>query len=815
MSSLFPTMDAETKTNNDNDESISPSPLRTMTGSTIHTDAESGRTYKHKDGTSSWVNVHTDDARDDATGKQYVADANGTSSWLQSSDNDGQQQPVVCPQALPSKSPMDLITMAAKGDKDGVAQGLSEYDSDFDFTFVPLIHPSTGKVSSLQQFQEEALILIDAESVTFAHWEQNAAESAANDEKKGNVKQCFKMLVDAGMEWQDVPEWVSTFCEDDTSSPPRVAFRKQQNQLKQASACRAGENAADSATLTCGCCSTEDSNRKTGLVHDTTGKMALHCDPYDVDHPECPERLQSIMEAIRQAGLYDMCVCIEGRKVSRDELQTVHTKEHIDNVDRLLDKVHRREAMEDLESDSVYANEHTTEAAYLSCGASLAATEAVLNGTVQNALVIARPPGHHAEACQCMGFCIFNNVAVAAACAIEKWSAKKVLILDWDVHHGNGTQHMFENNPNIMYVSLHRYEHGTFYPGSKDGGPLKTGGDGTNLNIGWNTGRKTDEDYAYAFEHCVMPACREFAPDLVYVSAGFDAARGDPLGGCDVSPLGYGHMTKELSTLAEGKIIVVLEGGYNLQSIAASTLGCLNVLLGGNSPPYETRQRHTKEAEEEEDEEDIRLIQIAEELNLDLQNKKLIEEKEKLQKTPPGMKRRIRVPPKSLTGETKQDPESKTSSNTNTEDEGMDSDREDAVQSVKDTIRAHHALLEHHRNAPKWPIEEMKRLGLVYRNQARTTDGATPLYIASQQGHTDLVAILLGTSGIHINQPQKDESNALIIAALNGHVEVVRLLLQQPNIELNKKSYGKSPLGWATQMNHTEIIQLLTDAGVQ
>jgi histone deacetylase 6 len=302
--------------------------------------------------------------------------------------------------------------------------------------------------------------------------------------------------------------------------------------------------------------------------------------------------------------------------------------------------------MDELESKSVYANEHSTEAAYLSCGASLAATEAVLNGTVQNALVIARPPGHHAEACQCMGFCMFNNVAVAAACAIEKWNVKKILILDWDVHHGNGTQHMFEDNPNVMYVSLHRYEQGTFYPCSRDGSPLKTGSDGTNLNIGWNTGWKTDEDYAYAFEHCVMPACREFAPDLVYISAGFDAARGDPLGGCDVSPLGYGYMTKELVSLAEGKVIIVLEGGYNLQSIAASTLGCLNVLLGGDPPPLETQR-----AKEKDD---------AEKDGRDSDN----------------------------------------------------SDREDTVQSVLNTIQAHHALLEHHCNAPKWPIEEMKRLGL-------------------------------------------------------------------------------------------------------
>ena len=140
---------------------------------------------------------------------------------------------------------------------------------------------------------------------------------------------------------------------------------------------------------------------------------------------------------------------------------------------------------------------------------------------------------------------------------------------------------MFYDNPNVMYVSLHRYDNGHFYPPSQDGGPTMVGINGTNINIGWNTSQVSDADYFAAFDHVVMPACREFVPDLVYVSAGFDAARGDPLGGCDVTPYGYAQMLHQLSSLANGRVIVVLEGGYNLESIAASTLSCLHVLLGG------------------------------------------------------------------------------------------------------------------------------------------------------------------------------------------------------------------------------------------
>ena len=357
----------------------------------------------------------------------------------------------------------------------------------------------------------------------------------------------------------------------------------------------------------------------TGIVHDRDGRMGLHRNPHDTAHPECPGRLLSIMEAVRASGLIHKCADVPGRMATAEDILAVHPQEHLDFVEQLRDVGTREERSKAMSSDSVYANEHTVDAAYLSCGASLALTDAIMGGTrrVKNGMVVARPPGHHAEPCACMGFCIFNNVAVAAARAKKLGGdGTRVLIVDWDVHHGNGTQRIFLNDPDVMYVSLHRFDNGNFYPATDDGSPDVVGGEGeggegascgagkgagkgagpanpsakgTNINIGWNKSRRGgagigDADYMAAFQHVVMPAARMFDPDIVYVSAGFDAARGDPLGGCDVTPACYAHMTHSLCSLADGKVVVVLEGGYNLKSIAKSAVACLHVLAGGSPP---------------------------------------------------------------------------------------------------------------------------------------------------------------------------------------------------------------------------------------
>lgn len=188
------------------------------------------------------------------------------------------------------------------------------------------------------------------------------------------------------------------------------------------------------------------------------------------------------------------------------------------------------------------------------------------------------------------GFCIFNNVAVAARKLLARSKSnniKKILILDWDIHHGNGVQKEFYNDPNVLYISIHRYESANFYPFEEDADISFCGefpGEGMNVNIPWATCGKTDNDYIYAFQKVVMPIAFEFSPDFVIVAAGFDAADNDHLGECHVSPAGYANMTHMLKGLAGGKIAFALEGGYNLEAISNSASACLAVLLG-DSPP--------------------------------------------------------------------------------------------------------------------------------------------------------------------------------------------------------------------------------------
>ncbi|GCB81496.1 hypothetical protein scyTo_0022519, partial [Scyliorhinus torazame] len=182
---------------------------------------------------------------------------------------------------------------------------------------------------------------------------------------------------------------------------------------------------------------------------------------------------------------------------------------------------------------------------------------------VQNGVALIRPPGHHAERDVACGFCFFNNVALAARFAQNLVGHKiKVLILDWDVHHGNGTQHMFEDDPSVLYISIHRYDNGSFFPNTEDADYTKVGidaGEGFNVNIPWNGSKMGDAEYMTAFHRLVMPISYQFQPDLVLVSAGFDAAQGDPLGGCKVSPECYAHLTHMLLGLAGGRVVMALE----------------------------------------------------------------------------------------------------------------------------------------------------------------------------------------------------------------------------------------------------------------
>lgn len=243
--------------------------------------------------------------------------------------------------------------------------------------------------------------------------------------------------------------------------------------------------------------------------------------------------------------------------------------------------------------DSIYFNHATYECAKLAVGGAIEACKAVVEGAVRNAIAIIRPPGHHAESTQPSGFCIFNNVPIATRVCQNAYpeTCRKVLILDWDVHHGNGIQHAFYDDPNVLYISLHVYKNGQFYPSLPDGNLDFCGdapGEGKNVNIPWEELGMGDAEYLYAFQEVVMPIASEFDPDLVIISAGFDAAEGDLLGGCFVTPACYGHMTHMLMRLAKGKLVVCLEGGYNLRSIARSALAVTRVLM--LEPPDRLRE---------------------------------------------------------------------------------------------------------------------------------------------------------------------------------------------------------------------------------
>lgn len=252
----------------------------------------------------------------------------------------------------------------------------------------------------------------------------------------------------------------------------------------------------------------------------------------------------------------------------------VHSSEHIESVE-VTSKL-----MSSYFTSDTYANEHSACAARLAAGLCADLASAIVSGRAKNGFALVRPPGHHAGVKDVMGFCLHNNAAVAALAA-QAAGARKVLILDWDVHHGNGTQEIFEQNNSVLYISLHRHEGGTFYPGT--GGAHEVGymgAEGFCVNIPWSRGGVGDNDYIFAFQHVVLPIASEFAPDFTIISAGFDAARGDPLGGCDITPFGYAHMTHMLNALSGGKMLVILEGGYNLRSISSSATAVIKVLLG-------------------------------------------------------------------------------------------------------------------------------------------------------------------------------------------------------------------------------------------
>ncbi len=292
-------------------------------------------------------------------------------------------------------------------------------------------------------------------------------------------------------------------------------------------------------------------------------------------HPEEPARLQAVISHLEQTGLLGRMVEITPRDATTADLELVHSRELIARVWEMAE-----EGGGWLDPDT-YVVARSYRAALRSAGGVLAATDAVLDGEVRSAFCLVRPPGHHATPTQSMGFCLFNNVAVAAAHALERRGLERVAIVDFDVHHGNGTQDAFYSEPRVLFVSTHQHP---FYPGGGDWAETGEGeGKGTTVNLPLPQGCGREE-YLRAYREVCEPLVRRFRPQLLLVSAGFDAHLADPLAQMRLDTRGYYEIASLLGALAdelcEGRAVFTLEGGYDHTALAWSVQACIDTLLG-------------------------------------------------------------------------------------------------------------------------------------------------------------------------------------------------------------------------------------------
>lgn len=324
---------------------------------------------------------------------------------------------------------------------------------------------------------------------------------------------------------------------------------------------------------------------RTALVFDN--RMAQHRCLSERGHPERPERILKPWQVLAKRGLLDQCLLLESRSASVEELLLVHDKKYVHKM-RCSAGLQTNELIRLQEKySSVYLCPESFSSALLAAGSLLQLVDAVCLGKCLNGMALIRPPGHHAERDAASGFCLFNNVSIAARHALEVRGLKRILIVDWDVHHGNGTQHAFYDDPRVLFVSIHRHDHGMFFPCSSDAdyGSVGDGpGRGFNVNVAWNTDGLSDGDYLAAFFQLVLPIAYAFSPDLVLVSCGFDSCVGDCLGNCRVTAEAYAHLTHLLLPLARGRLVLALEGGYNLSKLPAAVCHCVGALLGQRPP---------------------------------------------------------------------------------------------------------------------------------------------------------------------------------------------------------------------------------------
>jgi acetoin utilization deacetylase AcuC-like enzyme len=299
------------------------------------------------------------------------------------------------------------------------------------------------------------------------------------------------------------------------------------------------------------------------LQHDTGG------------HVESAQRLEATISHLEETGLKQELTLIKPRPASVEELSLVHTREHISYIKGIAKKGGGW-----IDADTVMSPE-SYDAALYAAGGVIVAVEAVMEGKLKSAFALVRPPGHHATRQRAMGFCLFNNIAIAAEHALAKYKLERILIIDFDVHHGNGTHEIFYDHPEVMYISTHQYP---FYPGTGSVGETGRGaGKGTTVNIPLPAGCG-DNEYLMVFEQVIAPAARWFKPQLILVSAGYDTHWADGLAMMQVSVSGFREMARVINGLAselcESRLVFTLEGGYNLSALAASIKATFEVLLG-------------------------------------------------------------------------------------------------------------------------------------------------------------------------------------------------------------------------------------------
>jgi len=312
------------------------------------------------------------------------------------------------------------------------------------------------------------------------------------------------------------------------------------------------------------------------------GRVGFVYDPKYLDHemghrhPESPERLRAICAQLQASGTWTRLQHVHPRRAERQWVERIHLASYIDS----LEQHSPTKGYASLDPDTSMSP-GTLDAAYLATGGALAAVDAMMKGEIDQAFCAVRPPGHHAEADRAMGFCFFNTVAITARYIQQQYGLQRVLIVDWDVHHGNGTQHAFYNDASVLFFSTHQFP---FYPGT--GQAMETGeGEGKGLTINVPlSGGQGDDEYREIFQNVLVPAADVFRPEFVLISAGFDAHRDDPLARMELTEQGYAELTGIVASIAGnhagGKILACLEGGYHLQALAGSVDQHLQVLLG-------------------------------------------------------------------------------------------------------------------------------------------------------------------------------------------------------------------------------------------